>query len=71
MGRGEPGDSQPSIIHEWGGVWVVPGLRWGWFELSSLRGVNNLHAFAIVKKKKRRMRILSHTCCKSYKLFLS
>jgi hypothetical protein len=37
IGREEPGDSQLPIINEWGGAWVIPGLRWGWFELSLAR----------------------------------
>jgi hypothetical protein len=29
MGRKEPGDSQPPIMDEWGGAWVVPGPACG------------------------------------------
>jgi hypothetical protein len=40
-----------------GRAWVVPGLRWGWLELSPSQAVNNLHTFAIEKNAlgKRRM----------------
>jgi hypothetical protein len=41
-------------MDEWGGASVVPGLRWGWFELSLCQGVNNLHTFAAVKKAQRK-----------------
>jgi hypothetical protein len=53
MGREEPGDSQSPIINEWGGAWVVPGLRWGWFELVLHQGVNNLYTFATDMKAQR------------------
>jgi hypothetical protein len=53
MGREEPGDSQPPIINECSEAWVVPRLRWGWFELPLGQGMNNLHMFAIEKKAQR------------------
>jgi hypothetical protein len=61
MGREEPGDSE-LIMDEWGGAWVVPGLRWGWFELSLDQGVNNLHTFAIEKKAQRKRGMFNLKC---------
>jgi hypothetical protein len=43
----------PQII-EWEEAWVVPGLRWGWFELSLGQGVNNLPTFPIEKAQRER-----------------
>jgi hypothetical protein len=41
---------------------MIPGLRWGWFELPPQQVVNNLHKFAIKKKTQRKRRMFNLKC---------